>query len=85
MPKKLIEYMSAFGEALMRQFEDDEARWGNTWKDRLAEGQEDRTFARYNDYYDQWKNGGTPIPWMKIIGGAFICWVRENFPNYQNE
>lgn len=23
---------------------------------------------------------GTPIPWLKVIGGALICWIREQHP-----
>jgi hypothetical protein len=59
------------------QLEDDEKRWGDTWKYREKKGQEERTYARYEDYIDQFRNAGVEIPWMKIVGGAFICWVRE--------
>jgi len=26
------------------------------------------------------EQAGIPVPWLKVIGGAFICWVRENHP-----
>jgi hypothetical protein len=42
-------------------------------------------YARFNDYYDQWKNAGTPIPWLKIVGEAFIAWVRETQDFVQEE
>jgi len=73
----LIDYLPKFIEVLKAQLESDQRRWGDTWKQRPREGQEDRCFARFNDYYDQWKNAGTPIPWMKIVGEALIAWVRE--------
>ncbi len=73
----LLTYLSEFTAALRVQLEEDDARWGNTWETRPIEGQEERTMARYKDYFDQFYHGGTPIPWLKIAGGAFICWVRE--------
>lgn len=74
---KLVEYIPEFTEALKAQIEADDKRWGDTWKTRPVEGQEDRAFARFQDYYDQFKNAGTPIPWLKIVGEALIAWVRE--------
>ena len=29
------------------------------------------------DYLAQFQNAGVPIPWMKVVGEALICWVRE--------
>lgn len=26
------------------------------------------------------ENAGTPVPWMKIVGRALICWIRDNHP-----
>ena len=73
----LLTYLPEFVEALRIQLEADDVRWGDTWEERYMEGQEERTMARYEDYYDQFRNGGTPMPWLKVAGGAFICWVRE--------
>jgi len=78
----LLDYFDEFVAEMRQQLEADQARWGDTWKKRVREGQERRTRARYQDYFDQFENGGTPIPWLKIVGGAFICWVRERYPDY---
>ena len=75
--KTLPEYLPIFFEVVQSQIEKDQVRWGQTWEKRPREGQEDRTYARFRDYYDQWKNAGTPIPWLKIVGESFIAWVRE--------
>ena len=75
--KDLIEYLPSFIEALKTQLAEDKKRWGDTYKYRPIDGQEDRTFNRFFDYYAQYKNAGTPIPWLKVIGNAFICWARE--------
>ena len=75
---KLQDYLPEFFEALKEQIESDDARWGDTWKKRSIEGQELRTKARFEDYFAQFENTGTPIPWLKIVGNALICWVREN-------
>ena len=79
---KLPEYLPEFIEAFQTQIEADDARWGDTWKKRSAEGQEDRMYQRFRDYKDQFDNAGTPIPWLKIVGEAFIGWVREKYPDY---
>lgn len=74
---KLIEYLPDFCKALKKQLEDDEKRWGDTWKHRPREGQEERAFARYIDYLSQFNNAGIPIPWLKVAGEALIAWVRD--------
>lgn len=96
---KLLDYYLNFVKALREQLEDDQERWGDTWKHRPIEAldthddlgelhwphQNERIFERYRDYYAQWKNAGTPIPWLKICGEAFIAWVRERNPNTYHE
>ena len=83
---KLIAYLSEFVTALEAQLEYDGKRWGDTWRKRPVEAtdkwphQVDRAYARFLDYYDQWKAAGVPIPWLKITGECLIAWVRENHP-----
>jgi hypothetical protein len=78
--KHVWEYLKEFSEALQKQLEEDEKRWGNTWLQRSPEGQEERTIAKFNDYFDQYREAGTPIPWLKITGNALICWIRDVHP-----
>ncbi|MGC9423755.1 hypothetical protein [Vibrio sp.] len=85
MGKKLAEYLPEFMKALEKQLESDQERWGNTWKNRLLENQERRTFLRYTSYYDDLIKHECPIPWLKIAGYAMICWVRENCPEWDEE
>ena len=75
--KPLPEYLPQFFEAFTAQIKADQERWGQTWARRPLEGQEDRIFARFHEYYRQWAEHGMPIPWLKIVGEAFIAWVRE--------
>jgi hypothetical protein len=81
---KLIDYLPEFVSVLEAQLEKDQERWGDTWKARPREGQEQRGFARFHDYEDQFLNAGIPVPWLKVAGEALIAWVREN-KDYQNE
>lgn len=83
--KTLPEYLPQFFDVVKQQIERDNIRWGQTWAKRSREGQEDRMYSRFNDYYDQWKNAGTPIPWLKIVGESFIAWVRETQNFIQEE
>lgn len=73
----LLGYFPQFIEALRSQLERDDTRWGDTWEQRTREGQEKRAQARFSDYFDQFRATGMPVPWLKIAGTAFICWVRE--------
>jgi len=83
---KLPQYLPELYAALAAQIAADDARWGDTWKRRPIEGQVDRIWARFRDYKDQYDNAGTPIPWLKVIGEAFIAWVRETNPGtYQDD
>jgi len=72
--------MSEFTTALFAQLEEDHERWGDTWRQRDIQGQEERIFAKLREYYDQWKNAGTPIPWLKVAGLAMIGWIRTERP-----
>jgi hypothetical protein len=78
--KKVWDFLPEFVTSLQKQLEDDDERWGDTWLKRTRYGQEDRTIATFNDYFDKWIAKKTPIPWMKIVGGALICWIREQHP-----
>lgn len=73
----LTEYLPELFERVKKQLEDDKARWGDTWKHRPRQGQEERIKERIDAYFDQWRYGGQPIPWLKIIGLAIIALVRE--------
>ena len=75
-----IDFLSEFGEELQEQLKNDQARWGDTWLQRPRKDQEARAMARFQDYFDQWQNTGTPVPWLKIAGEALIGWIRENHP-----
>jgi hypothetical protein len=71
------DFMEQFVEALKEQLMSDEKRWGDTWRRRVRFGHEERIFNDFADYYDQWKNSATPIPWLKVAGLAMIAWIRE--------
>lgn len=74
------DYMDEFVKALTEQLQSDEKRWGNTWLQRFPEGQEARIEEHINSYFDQFRNAGNPVPWLKIGGLALIAFVRENHP-----
>jgi len=80
MANSLLDFLVETTDIVEAQLIEDEKRWGDTWRYRPREGQEDRAFARFRDYYDQFKNAGIPIPWAKVIGEAHICITRENHP-----
>ena len=81
MENELLQYLPAFLQALEEQLTEDFYRWGNTWQKRTKAGQEKRIEATLTDYFDQFNNAKVPIPWLKVVGNAYIAWVRENYGN----
>ena len=82
---KLWEFLPEFCKALEEQLKEDDKRWGDTWLKRGRLGQEERTISTFNDYFDSYLNAGHPINWLKIAGGALICWYREQHPEMWNK
>lgn len=79
---RVVHFLPDFFKALVLQLESDELRWGDTWLKRTKEGQEERTRKSFNDYFDQFEQVGTPVPWVKVAGHALICWIRETHPEF---
>lgn len=77
---KLWEVVPDFAKALEQQLREDDKRWGDTWLKRTRAGQEERTIATFNNYFDRYLHGGQPINWLAIAGNALICWYREQHP-----
>jgi hypothetical protein len=76
----VLDFLGEFIDAFRSQLEDDQARWGDTWLHRTRKGQEDRIYNDYQDYWAHYEYGDQPIPWLKVIGNAYIAWIRENHP-----
>lgn len=81
MDMHVWDFLPKFVEALKDQLENDEERWGSTWLSRTRKGQTERTMDTFQNYFDQYKHAGIPVNWLKIAGGALICWIRENNPD----
>ena len=60
------------------QLKRDYERWGETWRKRPLEGQDQRIAARLQDYIDQFHMAGVPLPYEKIACLAHIALVRMN-------
>jgi hypothetical protein len=77
----LIDKLDLTYNDVKKQLESDELRYGDTWKERglvfNGQNQEQRWFSKMQDYYNDYIENGTPIPWTKVIGEAHICKVRE--------
>ena len=74
---KLTDYLPEFVKEFKSQLDSDQTRWGDTWKKRSIEGQEMRIKNDFMDYFDKFENANEPIQWLKVIGNAYIAWVRE--------
>jgi len=82
---KLWDYMNEFVDAFTDQLKEDDKRWGETWLNRSRKGQEERIMHRFAEYYDEYLKNEEPIDWLKVIGNAYIAWVRENHPELFRE
>ena len=76
----IFQFWHEFDKAMEEQLEADEIRWGDTWLNRPKLGQEERVEKVFNNYFDQYNFAGTPIPWLKIVGNAYIACIREQHP-----
>ena len=76
----IVELEDTFAE-VGDQLAMDEKRYGDTWKERglvfNGQSQEERFFQKMQEYVDDYRENGTPMPWLKIIGEAHIALVRE--------
>jgi hypothetical protein len=80
---KLIAYFSGeFSQKMIRQLMLDQKRWGNTWLERTRDGQEERIWERYEDYFVNFYLDGEDIPWLKIVGNAVIAQARIDHPEW---
>ena len=82
---KTYDFIGEFSEALKAQLEQDDKSWGDTWLQRIPEGQEGRIEEHIKMYFDQYRNASVPVPWLKIAGLALIAWVRDNHPELWNK
>jgi hypothetical protein len=82
---KLWSFLPEFVEALEKQLQNDNVRWGDTWLKRPRKGQEERTIENFRNKFDKYLYAGQSINWLAIAGDAFICWVREQHPEIWKE
>jgi hypothetical protein len=75
----LIEELEETFEIVKSQLLKDEKRWGDTWKNRPAEGQSERIRATFKNYFDKERYGGDDVDWAKVIGNAHIAMVRKKY------
>jgi len=89
MTISLVDFLPEFFEAFTERITQDQERWGNEWLRRPIvatkkwDSQDDRIFSRFDEYFEAFFNDGVPInqeTWLRIIGNAFIAWVRLNHP-----
>jgi hypothetical protein len=78
---KLIDELQETFDDVEAQLTEDEKRHGDTWKIRglIYKGmsQEDRFFQKMEEYYLDYCENGTSMPWLKVIGEAHIALVRQ--------
>ena len=77
---KTWDFMEEFTKDFTEQLKQDDARWGDTWLKRTKRGQTERTFPQWKKWQDQFENRAIPIPWLQVIGDAYINWIREKHP-----
>jgi len=80
---KTTDFLDEFIDALRKQLEDDEKRWGDTWLYRTRMGQELRTREKYNDYFDQFFMTNVPVPWLKLWEMLLFVGLENNILNLE--
>jgi len=83
---KVWDFMTEFVTALTEQLKNDDMYWEFIQlKQRIPEGHEWRIEEHIKTYFDQYRNGGVPMPWLKVAGLAMIAWIRDNHPEFWNK
>jgi len=82
---RVKDFLSEFVVDLETQLEDDERRWGDTWKKRDIEGQAIRLKVWVKDMFDRLENGDLTDEdkqkeYLKLVGGVLINWIRLEYP-----
>ena len=77
----LIDELQMTFEDVHDQLIEDEKRYGDTWKERglvfNGQPQEERFFSKMTEYITDFRENGSSINWLKVIGEAHIALVRE--------
>ena len=77
---KLLDFLPEMADAMKHEYDEAEKRWGDTWLKRTRAGQDDRFIAWITNKIDQYKNAGTPIPYLSIACDCMIQWLRNKHP-----
>lgn len=89
MPEEisLVDFLPEFFKAFAEQIEADQERWGNVWLQRPIkstakyDSQNVRIYNRFDEYWAEYEDSLIDdIPWLKVIGNAYIAWVRLQHP-----
>ena len=77
----LLEELDFTFDDVKEQLIEDEKRYGDTWKERglvwNGLSQEERFFSKIQEYITDYRENGTSINWLKVIGEAHIALVRQ--------
>ena len=77
---RVTDFLDEFVDALRKDLERGEEKWGDTWLHRTREGQEGRIKQYYLDHFDRFEHAGQPMKWESIAGEALIAWIRDKHP-----
>jgi len=68
---------------MMDRLLEKEKKYGDLWKERglvfNGKDQETRWFEKIKEYYINFLENGTPMPWVDILNETHICLVREKY------
>ncbi len=74
-------YLFRFAEALGKQLEMDQERYGDTWRSVPPGELADEIYNHLERYWVEYSRDKMPIPWLKVAGLALIGWVRSTHPS----
>lgn len=74
--KSLLDYIPRLAGKLAEHLAIQNLEKGDLWTRLPREGQEERIFTKFGEYWNKFLKG-EPIPWLKIIGLALIAMIRE--------
>ena len=74
--EEILKHFDEFVEQFLAQLLSDNERWGNTFLQRNRKDQRARIWRWMSNTFAL----AHPIPWLKVIGEAYIGWLRDTHP-----
>lgn len=76
----LLKYFDQFSGEFRQELTRGDERWGTEYLTRNRKGQSSRIMLRTTEYFLDFVENKNPMPWLSVVGNAYIAWLRNRHP-----